>query len=215
MSDRRTGKPQAEADWAHRERARRLDLANIRPAPGPYSDRMLRTPLPHSLSFVLCAAATSLLGVGISTPAYADVTTKKDAREDAPARLDIASVTYRNTTPQVTVRIGVPELTRAGRSEFYITTATGTDVAYVAIASIRPDGTLRKRFVERGNLDDTHLKCNFEARWKDNKNFVYISVPRSCVPNAGDGAHYMRADMSAFDTDERDYGPVAQHLGRD
>ena len=164
---------------------------------------------------VLSAAAGFLLVIGTATPTHADVTTKSDPRGDAPPRLDIASVTYRNTTPSVSARMRVNELTRAGRAEFYITTTGGTDVAYVAMVSSRADGTLRKRFVQRGNLGDTSLRCNFEARWDPNKNLIHIAVPRRCLPDAGAGAHYVRIDMAAVATGERDYAPAAQHLARD
>ncbi len=180
----------------------------------PYSlgmPRMTNTPLLAAFSSV---AACALLTVGLANPAQADVASKKDPIGDAPARLDIASVTYRNTTPRATVRVRVPELSRAGRAEFYVTVPR-TDVSYVAITSIRSDATLRKRFVVRGNLGDRQLKCSFSARWNVSKNFVYMAVPRSCIPNAGDGQHYMRAIMSAFGTDDLDYAPPAQHLARD
>lgn len=176
---------------------------------------MMRTQLERWLTALFSTAIGALLAGGMAAPAHADVATKGDPRGDAPARLDIASVTYRNTTPIVSVRIRVPELTRAGRAEFYITTTGGTDVAYIALVSANPNGTLRKRFVERGNFGDTNLKCEFKARWDVSRSSIHIAVPRRCIPNAGAGAHYMRADMSAFDTGERDYAPVAQHLARD
>lgn len=175
----------------------------------------MRTQLGRWLAALLSTVAGALLVAGVAAPAHADLATKGDPRGDAPARLDIASVTYRNTTPEVSVRMRVPELTRAGRAEFYITTTGGTDVAYVALVSTHPNGAIRKRFVERGNFGDTNLNCEFNARWDASRNSIQISVPRRCIPNAGAGAHYLRADMSAFNTAERDYAPVAQHLARD
>ena len=172
---------------------------------------MMRTQLHRTCAVLLSTTVGALLEIGMAVPVHADMATESDPRGDAPARLDIASATYRNTTPRVSVRIRVPGRTRAGCAEFYITTTGGTDVAYVAIASNQPNGTLRTRFVERGNRGDTNLKCDFEARRDVTKNFIHIAVPRRCVPNAGADAHHMRADMSASDTEERDYAPVAQH----
>lgn len=155
--------------------------------------------------------ATSL---GWQNAALADVISKPDPKGDAPTRLDITNVTYRNTSARISVRLRVHGLERKGRAELVVGEPR-TDVSWIAIASIRSDGSMRKRFVERGNVSETPQKCDFRAQWYAAKNYISISIPRECVPEIDSKFLYLASNLSAFEEDARDDAPPAKHLAQD
>jgi hypothetical protein len=160
----------------------------------------------------LCSFVFHLAMAG---PAQADSVSKLDPAGDAPPRLDLTSVVYRNAAHLVSVRIQVPGLRRAGGVHLTIGPPTASDYAYVAKVSIRDDGSLRKRFVYSSSPGEAPAKCDFDATWKAAKNYIRIAVPHPCVDSISKENLYLRADMVSLVNTDRDYAPAAAHLARD
>lgn len=122
--------------------------------------------------------AVSLLGAG---PASAATHQESDRRGDAPPRLDITRVIYRNGPQAAVARIGFDDLLRRGKLTFVIAPPTAGDIAYVAIVRINDRGHLVKRFAFSDNAGNHPRRCHVGARWQAGQDVITVSVPQGCV----------------------------------
>lgn len=143
------------------------------------------------------------------SPASAEAVLKSDPAGDAPARMDITQVLYRNAPHRAQVRLSVPHLVRGGSAELFVAAAGGTDVAVTARVRVQGNGSLRKRLILRTNTYDLDIPCGFGATWNAARNFIAISVPKSCsdvIPDNGPLYLFARTGM------DKDSAPTAYHL---
>jgi len=157
------------------------------------------------LLIVAVVLTVSLLGVG---PASAATHQESDRRGDAPPRLDITRVLYRNGPQAAVARIGFVDLLRRGKLTFQIAPPTAGDVSYVAILTINDRGRLVKRFGYRDNASTHPRRCRVSARWQAGRDVITVSVPQWCVRAFGGRALYM-GSFTPYD-----FGPVVRHLAR-
>lgn len=143
-----------------------------------------------------------------ATPANAATVTKNDRVGDAPAHLDIHSVTYRNSKDAVSTRIRVPGLERRGQAHLTIGLA-GTDFGYDAKVRIGRNNKLKKRVTFFTNTSSTKLDCKVSGKWSASKGIIVISVPQTCIELDNEPL-YVRATTGKF----RDLAPAVSRLRR-
>ena len=161
------------------------------------------------MSTLLAAAglAASLTVAG-SAPTNAAAVTKVDAVGDAPARLDISKVTYRNAATKVSTRIRVPGLERRGQARFLIS-KYATDAGFEVTVRIDENSKLKKRFAVVDNAGTHTRSCAVTARWSASDNYISISVPQRCI-HLSPGPLYVAAATGNY----LDRAPVVKRLRR-
>lgn len=147
----------------------------------------------------------TMSGVG---PASAATHHERDQRGDAPPRMDVIRVMYRNGPGTVSARVHFDDLKRRGRFNFIIAPPVDGDVAYVATLKIDRRGRVAKRFRITGPVGGTPAPCHFRGRWRASRDMIKVSVPQSCVEDFGGGRLYL---ASRF---QQDWGPVVRRLAR-
>ncbi|KAA1420111.1 hypothetical protein FE697_019745 [Mumia zhuanghuii] len=125
-----------------------------------------------------CAAALVLA----APPAAADERVREDRRDDAPASIDIARVTYRHTETRVAARIRVPELGRKGRASLAISRFGVFEAGYVAVVRKRPGDRTTTRLLFFDHFDAHPRSCDgLRGSWRRATGTIRISVPRTCL----------------------------------
>ncbi|GAA5149956.1 hypothetical protein GCM10023340_26090 [Nocardioides marinquilinus] len=144
--------------------------------------------------------------VGSIAPSSAEAVEKTDPRGDAPARMDIARVTYRNMPQKAAAHIVVPELVRGGSAQLVIA-PPDSDVFYIAYVRVAPNGTLRKRLTYATQVSERPQSCVFKAVWDAGANYIDVSVPRNCLKGMPPSLY-----MQAITGMGKDAAPPAYHL---
>lgn len=133
---------------------------------------------------VRLAAVGSLLGLavaGLPSTVNADSVGRVDARNDAPAGIDITRVEYRHHAHRVSARVRVPDLARTGRVSLAISKFDVFEAGYVAVVRRRSDGTVSRRLTYFNHFDTTPRSCRVRGTWDRSDGVVTVSVPRRCL----------------------------------
>ena len=144
-------------------------------------------------------------------PEEADVVTKSDPADDAPAHLDIRKVTYQNRPKVVGFTFRVPDLERRGRA-MAVVGQPNSDVGYVARLRIDEDGELVKRFFYSTVASMHPAKCDFTARWSAARGTIRVVVPQSCLKEINDSKRYYMSGRTGGANG--DWAAPARHLER-
>jgi hypothetical protein len=158
--------------------------------------------------------ATVLTAVLALLPASASAETvvRRDARNDAPAGIDITRVAYAYSARRVAATVRVPELARTGRMGLSISRFEVFEAGYVAIVRRSSDGTVSARLLYFDHFDATPRPCDVDGTWSRDAGVITVSVPVGCL----DGHRRQRIYTAArtLRRDLIDDAPVVRRLSR-
>ena len=127
--------------------------------------------------------ATVLTAVLALLPASASAETvvRRDARNDAPAGIDITRVAYAYSARRVAATVRVPELARTGRMGLSISRFEVFEAGYIAVVRRTSDGTVSARLLYYDHFDTTPRPCDVEGSWSRAAGAITVGVPVSCL----------------------------------
>jgi hypothetical protein len=112
--------------------------------------------------------------------ASADTATKKDARRDAPAQIDVAKATYTYDTETVSVEARIPGLGRSGDASLSISQFEIFEAGYVGRIQRAPGKAPKVGLFYFDHFNLKKRKCGgVEGTWKAGR--IRIAVPVTCL----------------------------------
>lgn len=157
----------------------------------------------------MCVAVSIVVVLGLTAgpSATAGKRSVRDARADAPAKIDITRATYINGPRKFRARVHVRNLQHAGALRFQVT-KYATDEGFAALVRYR-NGRAQARLVHTYVDHDEPARCKVTASWKPRRDRVRVMFPRRCLSRTfrRDQRNYIGAVMLLGNWRKYDFAP--------
>jgi hypothetical protein len=130
-------------------------------------------------ALVLLLVLSVFLALG-SSPAYSQTVHRQDAKDDAPATIDVRGVDYSHAKRRVRVEARIPDLGNRGSAALSISKFTIFEAGYVLEIVKRAGKQPKLKFGFFNHFEVEPRECStMSGRWSGDT--VFLSVARKCL----------------------------------